>query len=105
MIGRPNIMAKVSRSRASCRTSLVTMAPSRRQKPPSQTGGLLRSSVQSIVAGPSHQMDEDVFQRRLGLLPLDRRIGAIGLDGLEQRRAIGAADMQGRAEGCGGGDS
>ena len=50
-------------------------------------------------------MDEDVLQRGLGLLPFDRGIGAIGLDGLEQRLAVGAADMQRRAEGRRGGDA
>src|SRR4030095_9696220 len=98
MIGRPNIMAKVSRSRPSWRTSLVMMAPSRRRKP-------LGSSIERIVACLSHEMDEDGFQRGRGLLPLDRGIGAPGFYGLEQRLAIGAADMQGRAEGCRSGDA
>src|SRR6188474_1613642 len=92
MIGTPNIMANVSRSRPSWRTSLVMMAPSRRRKP-------VGSSIERIVACLSHEMDEDVFERGLGLLPFDRGIGAPGFYGLEQRLAVGAADMQRRAEG------
>src|SRR4029453_13646629 len=98
MIGRPNIMAKVSRSRPSWRTSLVMMAPSRRRKP-------LGSSIERIVASLSHEMDEDVFQRWLGLLPFDRGVGTPGFYGLEQRLAVWAADMQGRAEGSRSGDA
>src|SRR5690349_13585629 len=97
MIGTPNIMAKVSRSRPSWRTSLVIMAPSRRRKP--------AKLPFSIVTRLSHQVDEDVLQRRFGLLPLDRGIGAIGLDRLAERVTVGAADMQRRAEGRGGGDA
>jgi hypothetical protein len=37
MIGMPNIMAKLSRSRLSGFTSLMTMAPSRTQKPRTAT--------------------------------------------------------------------
>src|SRR6266540_4122010 len=98
MIGTPNIMAKVSRSRPSWRTSLVMMAPSRRRKP-------LGSGIEGIVARLSHEMDEDVLERGLGLFPFDRGIGAIGLDSPEQGLAVGAADMQGRAEGCRGSDA
>src|SRR5512144_363059 len=98
MIGTPNIMAKVSRSRPSWRTSLVMMAPSRRRKP-------LGSGIEGIVARLSHEMDEDVLERGLGLLPLDRGVGAIGLDGLQQGVAVGTADMQGRAEGRCSGDA
>src|ERR1051325_5045211 len=98
MIGTPNIMAKVSRSRPRWRTSLGMMAPRRRRKP-------VGSSIERIVACLSHEMDEDVFKRGLGLFPFDRRIGAMGLDGLEQRLTVGAADMQGGAEGRRGSDA
>src|SRR5262249_15783723 len=90
-------MAKVSRSRLSCSTSLATMARRRRQNPPP------KSRIERIVARLAHEVDEDVFQRRLRLLPVQGRIAAIRLDRLEKRRAIGAADMQRGAERGGGG--
>ena len=56
MIGTPNIMAKVSRSRLSCSASLTIMAQS-----------LARNSMsgcQRVVLRLPHQVNEDILQRR-----------------------------------------
>src|SRR5580765_6849917 len=95
MIGTPNIMAKVSRSRRSCWISLTMMARRRCHM----------SAVERVVARPSHQMDEYVFERRLGLFPFEAIFVPERLDRAHQRVAIGAADMERRAERRRGGDA
>src|SRR3954462_7574459 len=104
------------RSRRKGSTSLVTTAPTRRQKPARRTGDTLASGglesglptssrIQRIVAGLPHEMDEDVFQRRLRLIPADRRAAAMRLDGLQERIAVGAADVQCRTKRGSSGDA
>src|SRR6476620_8964155 len=91
MIGTPNIMAKVSRSRRSCWISLMMMARRRCHM----------SAVERVVARSAHQVDEDVLESRLGLLPVEVLVVAEGLDGAREGLVVGAADVQRRAErGC-----
>src|SRR6185312_17137765 len=95
MIGTPNIMAKVSRSRRNCCSSLRIIATSRAHM----------SILQCVVARLSHQVDEHVLEGRLGLVPREARIVTKRLDRTLDRLAIRAADMQRRAECRCGGDA
>ena len=59
MIGKPNIMAKVSRSRPSWRTSLVMMAPSLRDAPGVTAAAAFGTTLH--VCGP----DREALQRAI----------------------------------------
>src|ERR1700749_1982116 len=89
MIGTPNIMAKVSRSRRSCWISLTMMARRRCHM----------SAVERVVVGSSHEVDEGVLEGRFGFLPVEVLVVAEWLDGAGEGVVVGAADMERRTEG------
>ena len=68
MIGTPNIMAKVSRSRRSCWTSLTMMA---RKPPPEAARHMVSASRARCRCASPHEMDEHVLERGLRLFPVD----------------------------------
>src|SRR5262249_41686509 len=94
------MVAKVMRSRRSCKNSLRSIAPARRQKPPApmRDSASMEDTLMGNILGACHQIDEDIFQRWRAALPIEAWPLAKRCNRLLERCAVVPGNVQARPE-------